>query len=66
MRRLTIQAHSRHTPAPALGYFLAFVMALFVGILIFIWVASKRANPILLDESGKPVASSPQHHHAGH
>ena len=34
--------------------------AVFVLILIFAWVAAKRANPVLLDlETGKPVAEKP-------
>ena len=37
-------------------YFLVTVMALFIGILIFVWVASKKANPIMLDEHGRPIA----------
>jgi len=40
-----------------LHYFLVLVMALFIGILIFVWVATKRANPVLLDEHGRPVAA---------
>lgn len=33
--------------------------ALFVAIMVFTWVASKRAHPVLLDlETGKPVAES--------
>lgn len=39
-----------------LHYFLVLVMALFIGILIFVWVATKRANPVLLDEHGRPLA----------
>ena len=34
------------------------VMALFIGILIVAYAATKRANPILLDERGRPVATS--------
>ncbi len=34
--------------------------ALFVAIMIVTWVASKRANPVLLDlETGKPVEQKP-------
>jgi hypothetical protein len=44
-------------------YFLWAVSVLFIGILIFCYVVAKRANPILLDEHGKPVTSSPAHTH---
>jgi uncharacterized protein YneF (UPF0154 family) len=37
-------------------YVLVTVMALFIGILIFVWVAAKRANPVMLDENGRPIA----------
>lgn len=34
--------------------------ALFLGIMIFVWVAAERARPVLLDlESGEPVAERP-------
>ncbi|HUJ22710.1 MAG TPA: hypothetical protein VLX58_14355 [Bryobacteraceae bacterium] len=41
-------------------YFLMMVMALFIGILVYVWVEAKRANPIMLDETGKPLASATQ------
>ena len=53
----------KHAP---LTYFLGFVFALFIGILIFAYVVTKRTNPVFLDEHGKPAASSPVHDHAGH
>jgi len=34
------------------------VMAFFIGILIVAYAAAKHANPILLDEQGRPVAAS--------
>ncbi len=46
-------------------YFLWSISVLFIGILIFCYVVTKRANPILLDEHGKPVTSAPAHSH-GH
>ena len=44
-----------------LTYFLGFVFVLFIGILIFTYVVTKRTNPVMLDQNGKPVASSPAH-----
>jgi len=49
-------------PAP-LAYFLGFVFVLFIGILIFCYVVTKRTNPIYLDEHGKPVNASADHSH---
>jgi hypothetical protein len=40
---------------PALIPFLALVSALFIGILIFAYVETKRANPQMLDEQGHIV-----------
>ena len=36
---------------------LAFVMVLFIGILIATYAAARHANPQLLDEHGRPLAS---------
>lgn len=63
MSALAIPTSIRKKPAP-LVYFLGLVFALFVGILIFVYVVTKRANPVVLDEHGKPAASG--HNHAGH
>ena len=41
-------------PAP-LTILLVVVMAVFCGILIFVYVATKRANPVMLDQQGKPL-----------
>ncbi len=59
-------ASARRRPA-AFTLFLWFVMALFIGILVYVWVESKRANPILLDEHGHPVGQhSPADTHKAH
>lgn len=44
-------------PAP-LTYLLGSVFALFIGILIFCYAVTRRANPVYLDEHGKPVNST--------
>lgn len=49
-------------PAP-LTYFLAVVFVLFIGILVFCYVVTKRTNPVFLDEHGKPVPASSEHSH---
>jgi hypothetical protein len=35
--------------------FLSFIFLLFIGILVMVYFISKSANPILLDETGKPI-----------
>jgi len=54
---------TRRQQRPLLVYVLAFVSMLFVGILIFCYVVTKRTNPVYLDEHGKPVAAES---HASH
>jgi len=41
----------------ALAYLLVFVFALFIGILVVVYVITRQSNPIMLDEHGKPVSS---------
>jgi predicted secreted protein len=36
---------------------LAVVFLVFCGILVFVYVATKRANPVMLDQQGKPLDS---------
>ncbi len=53
---------ANHRPAP-LTYFLGFIFALFIGILIFCYVITKRTPLIYLDEHGKPVSAEADHSH---
>lgn len=48
---------------PPLVYFLAFIFVLFIGILIFCYIVTKRTNPVFLDSHGKPVVESSEHSH---
>ena len=67
MSAIAMASHLTVTKKPAfLTYFLGFVFVLFIGILIFTYVVTKRTNPVMLDQNGKPVASEPAHDHAGH
>jgi hypothetical protein len=34
--------------------FLSLVMLLFIGILIYVAIESDKANPVMLDEKGRP------------
>jgi len=55
---------SRKQGTPLL-YFLIFVFVLFIGILIFCYTVTKRANPVQVDLNGKPVAEgSVSSHHS--
>ncbi len=54
---------ARKKPAP-LVYFLGFVFVLFIAILVFCYIVTKRANPVMLDEHGKPVSTSSGDSHA--
>jgi hypothetical protein len=40
--------------SPFLIFFLAFVSAIFIGILIFVYIVTKQANPVMLDDKGRP------------
>lgn len=47
--------------APVLVYFLGLVFALFIAILIFCFIISKRASPVFLDSQGHPVSHVSHH-----
>jgi len=64
MSTMSIATNPPRKQASPLVYFLGLVMALFIGILIFCYVITKRTNPVFLDEHGKPVNS--QTAHTGH
>jgi hypothetical protein len=55
---ISVQSPARKQGSPLL-YFLAMVMALFIGILIFCYIVTKRTHPIFLDEHGKPTNALP-------
>ncbi len=48
---------SERKPA-AFTYLLGFIFVLFIGILVFVYIVTKKSNPILLDEHGKPISQS--------
>ncbi|MFY9646886.1 MAG: hypothetical protein WAK29_17035 [Terriglobales bacterium] len=65
MSTMAITTGSPRKKTAPLTYFLWAVFVLFIGILIFCYVVTKRANPVFLDEHGKVVTSSDPNH-AGH
>lgn len=38
-------------------YFLGFVFLLFMGVLGFVYWGAKQANPVMLDEKGRPYTA---------
>lgn len=40
-------------------WFLVLVFLLFVGLLVFLYVASEKADPVMLDEQGRPINPPP-------
>ncbi len=47
----------------ALMYFLMFAFCLFIGILIFAYMVTKRTRPVYVDERGNPVNAETTDHH---
>ena len=56
----TAETPSKSRPPAPLTILLAVVMVFFCGILIFVYVATKRANPVMLDQQGKPLDQQSQ------
>jgi len=51
----TTKLNKRVAPLTVL---LGVVFVVFCGILVFVYVATKRANPVMLDQQGKPLGQS--------
>ncbi len=49
---------SPRKPVAPLTVLLAAVFVVFCGILVFVYVATRRANPVMLDQQGKPLDQS--------
>ncbi len=45
-----------------LQYVLGTICVLFIGILILVYLLAKQANPVFLDENGKPVQTQGEPH----
>jgi hypothetical protein len=59
---MNIQSSHPKKGHPVLLYVLPLVMTLFIGILVLVYFISTQANPIILDEKGKPVNAETSHH----
>lgn len=46
-----------------LAALLGLIIVGFIGILVTAYLVARHANPVLLDETGKPVASEAVTHH---
>lgn len=51
----------RRSSITPLTVFLSLIMVFFCAVLIFVYAATKRANPIMLDQQGHPLQPSSQH-----
>jgi hypothetical protein len=51
--------HQRRPIAP-LTVVLAVIMSFFCAILIFVYIETKRANPVMLDQQGRPLHQGAQ------
>jgi hypothetical protein len=60
---MTVENNVRKQGSPFFSFLMA-VMALFIGILIFCYIVTKRTHPIFLDEHGKPTNALPADHHS--
>ena len=59
MNQATAIASMGRKQGSPLLYFLGVVMTIFVGILIFAYIVTKRTHPIFLDEHGQPTNAQP-------
>ena len=57
MAHLLADTSNRKKIAP-LTVVLAIVFTVFCGILVFVYAATKRANPVMLDQQGRPLDTS--------
>ena len=53
-------AQPRRSSVNALTMFLCLIMVFFCAILVFVYVATKRASPVMLDQQGRPLQPSSQ------
>ena len=54
-------APPRRSPITPLTVFLCLIMVFFCAVLVFVYAATKRASPVMLDQQGHPLQSTTQH-----
>lgn len=55
MKRIT--SYLSRNQGKILTALLGLIFVIFIGILVTAYIVAKRANPVILDESGKPMNS---------
>ena len=50
-------------PVAPLTVVLALIMSFFCAVLVFVYVETKRANPVMLDQQGRPLSQGAQQTH---
>ena len=53
-------AQPRRSSVNALTMFLCLIMVFFCAILVIVYVATRRASPVMLDQQGRPLQPSSQ------
>lgn len=53
-------APPRRSSVTPLTVFLCLTMVFFCGVLVFVYAATKRANPVMLDQQGHPLQPAAQ------
>ncbi|MBS1802406.1 MAG: hypothetical protein JST28_03530 [Acidobacteria bacterium] len=51
-------ASPRRGSVTPLTIFLCFIMVFFCAVLVFVYAATKRANPVMLDQNGHPLTQT--------
>lgn len=60
MKRIT--GYLSRNQGKILTALLGLIFVIFIGILVTAYIVAKRANPVILDESGKPMNSQTVDH----
>ena len=55
MGKAEVPERPRHKQGSPLVYFLAFVFCVFIGILIFTYMVTRKTHPVYTDQQGNPV-----------
>lgn len=50
----------KRSPITPLAIVLGLVFAFFCAVLVFVYITTKRINPVMLDQHGVPLSSQPQ------
>ncbi|MGO9339012.1 MAG: hypothetical protein ACLPY1_16080 [Terracidiphilus sp.] len=54
------EPEQKRSPITPLGIVLGLVIAFFCAVLVFVYIATKRINPVMLDQHGAPLDSQSQ------